>query len=134
MDEVISRNDSDAYLDLNTAFHDAIVTISGNRPLAHLQRDLFIQARLFRRGSLSRDTDLRQRNEDHRVLLEAMRRGDGEEAGRISEAHVRQSKQRFIDSVGATVDPFGDVLDKDAMADEDHVLVEGARLKRHRKS
>jgi DNA-binding FadR family transcriptional regulator len=57
---------------------------------------------------------MRQRNEDHRQLLEAMRSGDSEKAGRISEAHVMQSKERFIDSVGATIDPIGGVFSKKA--------------------
>ena len=113
MDGVIERNDSDSYLHLNTEFHDAIVVLSHNRPLVRLQRDLFLQARLFRRDSLSRDLDMRQRNEDHRQLLEAMRSGEMEEAGRISEAHVMQSKQRFIDSIGANIDPIGGVFSMD---------------------
>lgn len=110
IDDVIDRNDSDAYLNLNTEFHETIVIISKNRPLVSLQRDLFIQARLFRRESLSHDSDLRQRNVDHRRLVEAMRGGDIEEAGRISEDHVLQSKQRFITSIGATIDPIGGVF------------------------
>lgn len=114
IDEVIGRNDTNGYLKLNYQFHDAIVVISGNRPLARLQRALFLQARLFRRQALSTDTDMQQRNTDHRLLLDAMRRGEAEEAGRISEAHVLRSKQRFIDSVGAAVDPIADVFDKDS--------------------
>lgn len=118
MDDVINRNDSDAYLHLNTEFHDAIGMLSHNRPLVRLQRDLFIQARLFRRESLSHDLDMHQRNVDHRMLVDAMRRGDMDEAGRISEAHVLQSKQRFIDSVGATIDPIGGVFSMDEFDDE----------------
>lgn len=117
MEEVIERSDSDGYLDLNTEFHDAIVVLSHNRPLVRLQRDLFIQARLFRRDSLSRDVDMHQRNQDHRQLLDALRAGNVEEAGRISEAHVLQSKQRFIDSVGATIDPIDGVLSMDETDD-----------------
>ena len=117
MDSVIDRKDSDSYLQHNTEFHDTIVVLSNNRPLVRLQRDLFIQARLFRRESLSRDFDMRQRNEDHRLLVEAMRCGDSEEAGRISEAHVMQSKERFINSIGATIDPIGGVFSMDESDD-----------------
>ena len=121
IDGVIACGDSDAYLDLNTKFHDAVIVLSGNRPLARLQRDLFLQARLFRRGALSVDTDLRQRNEDHRRLLEAMQRGDTAEAARISEAHVMQSKQRFIESVDAPLDAFGGVLDSTVVNGEEPI-------------
>ena len=128
MDEVVGRKDPDSYLHLNTEFHDAIVVLSHNRPLVRLQRDLFIQARLFRRESLSRDIDIHQRNEDHRLLVDAMRQGDMEEAGRISEAHVLQSKQRFIDSVGGTIDPIGGVFSMDDSDDESLHLRRGPRV------
>ena len=113
MDLVIAAKDSDAYMELNTRFHEFINSVSGNRPLARIQRNLFLQGRLFRRGSLSTDEDLQQRNADHRLLLDAMKDGAGEEAGRISEDHVRQSKHRFLQSLGATMGSFGDVLDRD---------------------
>lgn len=105
IDEVIAREDPDAYLTLNSAFHDLIIDISGNRPLIQMQRDLFIQARLFRRSALARDHNLADRNEDHRRMLAAMRQGDVEEAGRQAELHVARSKQRFVDALGLTSDP-----------------------------
>lgn len=104
MAEVIDDGDVQGYLELNTAFHDAIVAASGNRPLMALQRRLFLQARLFRRQSLAREIDLTQRNEDHRAIVAAFRRGDHEEAGHLCEMHVLKSKERFIVNVDVATD------------------------------
>jgi DNA-binding GntR family transcriptional regulator len=96
MDQVIDVDDIDAYIALNTRFHDAIVMSTGNRPLIALQRRMFLQARLFRRQSLAIESGLAERNEDHRHMLEAFRKGDGEAAGKLSEEHVLRSKARFV--------------------------------------
>lgn len=96
MDQVIDVDDIDAYIALNTRFHDAIVMSTGNRPLIALQRRMFLQARLFRRQSLATESGLAERNEDHRHMLEAFRKGDGEAAGKLSEEHVLRSKARFL--------------------------------------
>lgn len=100
MTTVIEAGDVASYIALNTRFHDTIVVASGNRPLIALQRRLFLQARLFRRQSLlTSEPGLAERNEDHKAMLLAFRRGDQEEAARLSELHVTKSKQRFIDSI-----------------------------------
>ncbi len=99
MDQVIDVDDIDAYIALNTRFHDAIVTSTGNRPLIALQRRMFLQARLFRRQSLAIESGLAERNEDHRHMLEAFRKGDGEAAGKLSEDHVLRSKARFLNNL-----------------------------------
>lgn len=99
METLQDEGDVARYIDLNTQFHDAIVVASGNRPLVDLQRRMFLQARLFRRQSLLADAGLTSRNEDHKAIVAAFRRGDHEEAGRLSELHVLKSKDRFIAAV-----------------------------------
>jgi DNA-binding GntR family transcriptional regulator len=111
IDEVIAASDPDAYLELNAEFHNLIISISGNAPLIRMQRDLFIQARLFRRSSLAHDQNMAERNDDHRAIVAAMRRGDLNEAGNLAESHVARSKQRFLDSLGVTTDPVHGVID-----------------------
>lgn len=113
MARVIAREDVAAYIALNTRFHDAIVVASGNRPLVALQRRLFLQARLFRRQSLVSGTaGLDERNEDHKKMLAAFRRGDHEEAGRLSEQHVANSKARFVASIETGTAPSLAVFDR----------------------
>lgn len=108
MDDVIDGDDIDAYIALNTRFHDAIVISTGNRPLIALQRRMFLQARLFRRQSLATDSGLAERNEDHRRMLEAFRRGDSEAAGELSEEHVLRSKARFVANLSRSGGPSVD--------------------------
>lgn len=120
IDEAVLRNDDRRFLVLNSEFHDAILELSGNRPLQQLQRDLFQQARLFRRRALHSQGHLAERNADHRRMLAAMRSGDAAEAGRISEEHVVTSKLHFCNALGATVDPIRDVIEFEP-ADEDDV-------------
>ncbi len=105
MDQVIGVDDIDAYIALNTRFHDAIVMSTGNRPLIALQRRMFLQARLFRRQSLATESGLADRNEDHRHMLEAFRKGDGEAAGKLSEDHVLRSKARFLNNLNKADGP-----------------------------
>lgn len=105
MDQVIDVDDIDAYIALNTRFHDAIVMSTGNRPLIALQRRMFLQARLFRRQSLAIESGLAERNEDHRHMLEAFRKGDGEAAGKLSEDHVLRSKARFVNNLNKADGP-----------------------------
>ena len=99
MDAAIGANDSDAYFRLNTQFHDAIASATGNRPFIVLQRRLVLQSRLFRRQSPATETGFPERNDDHRLMLEAFRKGDAETAGALSEEHVLRGKARFIASL-----------------------------------
>ena len=98
-------SDKAAALRGDVIFHDAIVTSTGNRPLIALQRRMFLQARLFRRQSLATESGLADRNEDHRHMLEAFRKGDGEAAGKLSEEHVLRSKARFVNNLNKADGP-----------------------------
>ncbi len=113
MEEAGSAADTDAYMRLNAAFHERISEIGGNRPLLELQRDLFTQARLFRRHALYAEGHFDDRNADHRKILTALVAGDSETAGRLSEEHVTKSKQRFIAAIRASGSSEIDVLEHD---------------------
>lgn len=113
IDVVVSANNSEEFLVLNSEFHHAILELSNNEPLLQLQRDLFQQARLFRRRALLVQSHLEERNDDHKRLLAAMRSGNAQEAGRISEEHVLKSKIHFCNALGATIDPIRDVFEMD---------------------
>lgn len=128
IDLVVERDDNEQFLILNSAFHHTILELSNNGPLLQLQRDLFQQARLFRRRALLTQGHLAERNDDHRNLLAAMRAGDVEAAGSISERHVTKSKEHFCKSLGATVDPIQDVFELD---EEDYRSLQEEEQKLH---
>ena len=104
MDGAARAPDVDRYLELNTEFHERIAVLSGNRPLLRLQRELFMQARLFRRRGLDWDQHLLERNEAHKAILDALVTGDVETAGELSEEHALMSKRRFVRAVRAAPD------------------------------
>jgi DNA-binding GntR family transcriptional regulator len=95
MDEAIKANDSVAYYGLNLEFHALLVEMSGSRRLQAMIDGLVKEQHLFRQVSLIRSPDMTESNREHRLILDAMARGDAAEARRHSEAHVRAGRARF---------------------------------------
>lgn len=85
-------DDRNAYLELNSRFHDIILELSGNRPLIRVHKELSLQARLVRRFLLSSAKDLRERNQEHRDILSALWDGDGDLAGELLANHSARGK------------------------------------------
>ncbi|WP_376794891.1 GntR family transcriptional regulator [Thermogemmatispora sp.] len=71
----------------DVAFHRLIVEASGNRVLQEVWRSLRIEARTLI-SVVKTEIELHQLAEMHRPILEALRAGDGELAGRLLRQHV----------------------------------------------
>lgn len=76
-------------------FHQAIAIASGNLVLARMLESLNAQVRftLFRKRE--RAVNLRPALLEHRRILRALRKGDGEEAGKAMQDHLRKSRSRY---------------------------------------
>lgn len=89
--------ESAAFNDLDSEFHVRIADAAGNALTAHLMASLRMAIRrqmIEAYGRLDdwRTTAVRVRQE-HRQILEAIRRHDPEESGRVTEAHIMNSPQ-----------------------------------------
>lgn len=83
-----AANDADRFFETNQRFHAALQEIAGNRYLAQLIDDARKVIKLTRRDSLRLEGRLRQSLAEHRGILEALRGGDPNAAGRRMHDHL----------------------------------------------
>ena len=96
MQQAVVANDADAYHQLNLAFHDRLVELTGNRRLMAIYRKLIKELSLFRRRNLANSGALPLSAQGHRHMVDAIKSGNAAEAGRVMAAHVQGSKQRTL--------------------------------------
>lgn len=94
MERSVKAGDADAYHLQNLAFHDTLVSFTGNRKLTVLYRRLINELSLFRRINLDDARQLPVSVGEHRAIVKAIASGDAEAAGRAMRQHVLDSKQR----------------------------------------
>jgi len=83
-----AAGDVDRYYEVNYVFHDALQAIAGNRWLQHVIGDLRKLLKLSRHRSLRLDGRLAESLGEHRALMQALHRRDGEGAERIMKGHL----------------------------------------------
>lgn len=96
MEDAVGAADTHRYHRLNLQFHDTLVELAGNRKLASLYRKLVKEISLFRRLNLDGSNVLPVSAQAHWEILEAVKSGDPERAGRALFDHAMQSKARTI--------------------------------------
>ena len=69
-------------------FHNIIYRASGNRLLSKTLSELHRNIRSYRKLSLSVPERIEKSVEEHREILAAILRGDGDEADRLTARHV----------------------------------------------
>jgi DNA-binding GntR family transcriptional regulator len=83
-----AAHDADAFFEINQAFHNALQELAGNPWLQQLIGYLRKVAKLTRRDSLRLEGRLRQSLAEHRTILQAIRGGRSDEAGRLMHDHI----------------------------------------------
>jgi DNA-binding GntR family transcriptional regulator len=94
MERAVKAGDADGYHLMNLAFHDAMVSFTGNRKLIALYRRLINELSLFRRLNLADAGLLPLSANEHRAIVKAIAAGDADTAGRAMRQHVLDSKER----------------------------------------
>lgn len=94
--------DTGAYYALNLEFHTRLIEMADNTRLSAMTDGLTKEAHLFRQVSLRRLPDMTQSNAEHRLILDAIARGDEGAARQHGEDHVRAGMRRFE----ATAEPL----------------------------
>jgi DNA-binding GntR family transcriptional regulator len=87
------------YYELNLRFHAALVEFANNRPAARAYADCVNELHLFRRPQFDYAAKMRRSNLEHRAIFDAVAAGRGAEARRLAEEHVRQGRQRLLESL-----------------------------------
>lgn len=100
MEDAVKAADSHAYHLLNLQFHDRLVEMAGNRKLASVYRKLIKEISLFRRLNLAGRDVLPGSAHAHWEILEAIKSGNPDTAGRALFEHAMNSRDRTIANDG----------------------------------
>ena len=92
----INKNDPEQIKELDTKFHKIIYRSSGNRVLCKILTDLHRNIKTYRKISLSTPGRPEKSIAEHREILEAILRGDGEEADRLTSLHVKSAMENLV--------------------------------------
>lgn len=83
---------------IDIAFHDAILCAAGNRRTLNTCRKLRFASRIFGKYVAHEDiANLRQTLTEHRRILNALQRGDADEARAATAEHIRNGCNRVLD-------------------------------------
>ncbi len=96
MNEAIERGDNAAYYQLNLRFHDAILDFADHQRAKQTYEVLIKETHLTRQGSLDSPDRMRESNDEHEVLVQALAAGDAERARRLAEEHALGGKRRWL--------------------------------------
>ena len=92
----ISKENPEKIKELDTEFHQIIYKASGNRMLSKILGDLHKKIKLYRKASLSKSDRVSKSVAEHREILEAIKKGDGEEAERLTSLHVENAMNNVL--------------------------------------
>ena len=96
MQQVARSKDVAAYYPMNVRFHDRLAEVSGNKTLAATYRRLVNELHLYRRETLARGANsFPISTREHAQIIDAIARGDAEEAGVLLREHAMQSRDRL---------------------------------------
>lgn len=95
MEEALQAEDREAWAEADDRFHAELVRLGGNARLRALVGMMADQVRRARRLTLYMRPLPLKSNEDHRKVLEAIRRGDAETARNIHHEHREHAKQEL---------------------------------------
>lgn len=85
---LVEAGDVEAYAAFNLAFHEAIYSATHNAYIAEQALALRNRMAGFRRAQMFEPERFRRSFEEHRDIVDAVMRGDGEEAARRMRAHL----------------------------------------------
>ena len=88
---LVEAGDVEAYAAFNLAFHEAIYSATHNAYIAEQALALRNRMAGFRRAQMFEPERFRRSFEEHRDIVDAVMRGDGEEAARRMRAHLMKA-------------------------------------------
>ena len=104
MDAASAQEDGSRYYELNLAFHEKVMALSGNERAARAYDDYVKELHLFRRRYFNGPGNMRRSNEQHRALFEAIEQGSKARARQVAQRHVQQGRERLLATMEAPAD------------------------------
>ena len=89
------EGDVERFFQANQAFHELIVSASGNRTLQEMHRQLVGHMGRYRTRSLVLRGTLKRSVGEHRAIMRAIRAGDAEKAAHLLGEHIRVPQRRL---------------------------------------
>ena len=99
MDGVAAKRDFDEYYPINLAFHEYLVTSTGNATLVREYKGFVNKLHLCRARGLVQAGGLAVSNREHREMVNALASGNRDRAQEAFFRHVERSKLRFLSTV-----------------------------------
>jgi DNA-binding GntR family transcriptional regulator len=82
------RSHYEQLVDLDNKFHDLIYKASGSKILDHVLSDFHHYVERIRKITLSRSTRATKSNEEHALILDAIKKRDGDLAEKLAHEHI----------------------------------------------
>ncbi len=92
----LEKGDFDPFIKVDTTFHDLLVKLSKNKRLIRLMSNLNNQIRLGRLESFSVPGRAKKSLNEHERIIEAMLKGNAEEAEDFLRQHSRNAKDNIL--------------------------------------
>ena len=92
MEKCIKARDMAAVVALNTQFHELVAKASRNRWLREFILSIRAQARRLYRSSLDRPDRAMESLEEHRLIVDSIKAGDGARAEALARQHVLRAR------------------------------------------
>ena len=95
----IGKQDAEELKELDTEFHSVIYNASGNRMLSKILTELHKNIKTYRQLSLTVPGRLERSTEEHRQILDALTRGDGAEADKLTSQHIERAMNHMVSAM-----------------------------------
>ncbi len=92
----LSKSNSDKSGEIDSAFHKMIFEACGSRYLCKILSDLHKNITLYRKASLKTSGRAEKSVLEHREILEAIIKGDGDAAERLTHVHIRSALDNIL--------------------------------------
>jgi DNA-binding GntR family transcriptional regulator len=99
MNDMVEGKDSSRYYQLNLLFHDLIVSYAGNARVAQIYRAAVQEGHLLRQRALQPAASMRESNDEHAEILDAICAGQGDRSRRLAEQHHVRGKSRWLNTL-----------------------------------
>ena len=97
--ECLDKNDLDSLLQINTEFHELLYDLSRSPRLVKMINDLKDQIYRYRKVILKNEKMARISNEDHIMMLEYIRRRDGEGVEKLVRDHLIRGQKAALKQI-----------------------------------
>ncbi len=101
MDAACDADDGTLYYELNLAFHELILDLSGNKRAKQAYDDYVKELHLFRRKYFNASSNMHNSNTEHRKIYQAIASGSAAKAWIAAQRHVLGGRSRLLATLEA---------------------------------